>query len=124
MDKNINSSIDGISYKVGFKSKNSFINIWKKQYYINILGIITFILLSGCSPELEEPEKKEFHEEFFSKTKSMSTLDDYWDNGNKIPLTKLPNKKFVILKADIESSFQNNLKTKGITLNIKKFTSS
>lgn len=71
-----------------------------KKYYINILGMITFIFLSGCSPELEEPEKKEFHEELFSKTKSMPALDSYWYNGNKITLTKLPNKQFVMFKAD------------------------
>lgn len=89
----------------------------KKKYFITILGMIAIIFLSGCSSELEIPEKKEVHMELFSKTKSMSALDYYWYNGNKIPLTKLPNKKFVIFKADTESSFQNNLKTKGIALN-------
>lgn len=89
----------------------------KKKYYINILGMIAFIFLSGCHPELEIPEKEEVYMELFSKTKADSALDYYWYDGNKIPLTKLPNKKFVIFKANTESSFQNNLKTKGITLN-------
>lgn len=89
----------------------------KIKYHIRIFSLITFIsLIVGCSRDLEI-NKVEQAKSGSLTTRAMIEADYYWYNGEKIPLTKQHNKKFVMYKVSDEQSFMTNLQNRNISSN-------
>lgn len=94
----------------------------KKKFFIFFFFIIsTLICFSGCQEFVDDlEESSDFHGVIH--TRSGGFTDYYWCNGERIPLQRLDNKRFVVFKTSDIETVSAALKSKNTDIHISEYT--